>query len=128
MKIQLKDGLPFVSMSLTYRGQALKVENVLIDTGSASTVFSTDKLLTIGLWYDMDDMAHRLHGIGGAEFVFAKRIDQLSLEDMRISDFEIEVGALGYGFDIDGIVGMDFLRQVGAAIDLDRMEIYRAAQ
>ena len=79
MKIQIKDGLPFVSMSLTYRGQSLMVENVLIATGSASTVFSTDQLLTIGLWYDMSDIAHRLHGIGGSEFVVTKRIDQLAL-------------------------------------------------
>ncbi len=125
MNIQTKDGLPFVSMSLTYRGQSLTIDNVLIDTGSASTVFSTDKLLTIGLWYDMDDMAHRIRGVGGAEFVFTKRIDQLSLEDMRVGNFEIEVGAMGYGFDIDGIVGMDFLTQVGAVIDLDRMAVYR---
>jgi hypothetical protein len=28
---------------------------------------------------------------------------------------------MGYGFDIDGIIGMDFLAQVGAIMDLGNM-------
>lgn len=128
MKIRIKDGLPFVRMLLVYHGQALALENVLVDTGSAGTAFSTDRLLMIGLWYEMDDIAHRIRGVGGSEFVFTKRIDQLALDDAQVNDFEIEVGAIGHGFDIDGIVGMDFLTQVGAIIDLDRLEIHRGVQ
>ncbi len=31
---------------------------------------------------------------------------------------------MDYGFDINGIIGIDFLRVVGAIIDLDKMLIY----
>ena len=31
---------------------------------------------------------------------------------------------MDYGFDIDGIIGMDFLVEVGAIVDLSRLEIY----
>ena len=43
-----------------------------------------------------------------------------------MNDFDIEVGAMDYGFAIDGIIGTDFLLQVGAVIDLSRLEIHRA--
>jgi hypothetical protein len=46
---------------------------------------------------------------------------------LQVSDFDIEVGAMDYGFAIDGIIGTDFLLQVGAVIDLSRLEIHRAA-
>lgn len=40
-----------------------------------------------------------------------------------MTDFTIEVGVMDYGFDINGILGMDFLIETGAIIDLARMEI-----
>jgi hypothetical protein len=44
-----------------------------------------------------------------------------------VSDFEIEIGALGYSFAIDGMIGTDFLLQVGAIIDLSRLKIHSAS-
>lgn len=32
---------------------------------------------------------------------------------------------MDYGFEMDGIVGMDFLMEVGAIIDLARLETYQ---
>jgi predicted aspartyl protease len=123
MKIRLCDGLPFVSVVLEYQGQRLLMENTLLDTGSAGTVFATDKLMAIGLQYEPEDTVRRIRGVGGAEFVFTKRIDSLSLGDLEAHGFEIEVGAMDYGFEIDGIIGMDVLTQVQAVIDLSRLEI-----
>ncbi len=31
---------------------------------------------------------------------------------------------MDYGFDIDGIIGIDLLTKIGVIIDLQRMEIY----
>ncbi len=123
MNIRVRDGLPYVAATLMYRGRQLELENVLLDTGSAGTIFSTDKLLSIGLRYDADDVVRRIRGVGGAEFVFSKLVDRLSLGELQANDFRVEVGAMDYGFDIDGIFGMDFLVQVGAVIDLFRLEV-----
>jgi len=125
MKIQLRGGLPYVTISLTYRDQELILDNVLLDTGSVGTIFSTDKVLLIGLRYEADDIIHRIRGVGGAEFIFTKKVDLLSVGELEVNDFEIEVGGMNYGFEIDGIIGMDFLTQVGAVIDLARLEIYQ---
>jgi len=126
MNIQLRDGLPHITASLTYQGRQLPFENALLDTGSAGTIFSTDRVLTIGLTYEPDDMVHRIRGVGGTEFVFTKQVDRLTVGKLQVNNFPIEVGAMEYGFDIDGIIGMDFLIQVGAIIDLAKLEIYPA--
>jgi hypothetical protein len=127
MNIQVRDGLPYVTVTLLYGSQQLDLANVLLDTGSAGTLFAADQVLAVGLQYEADDSVQRMPGIGGAEFVFVKRIDRLSVGELQVSDFEIEVGAMDYGFAIDGIIGTDFLLQVGAVIDLSRLEIHRAS-
>jgi hypothetical protein len=127
MKIRVQDGLPYISATITHKGQTLTLENVLLDTGSAGTIFSADKVVAAGLEYGTDDTVHRIRGVGGAEFVFTKHAESLAVGDLRLNNFEIEVGAMDYGFAIDGIIGIDFLSQVKAVIDLDRFEI-RASQ
>ncbi len=128
MKIQLRDSLPYVTASLTYRGQQLAFGNILLDTGSGGVIFAVDRVLAIGLTYEPDDMVHRIRGVGGAEFVFTKQIDCLAMGELRVNDFQIEIGAMDYGFEIDGIIGMDFLVQVGAIIDLAKLEMYPASK
>lgn len=123
MKILLQNGLPYIAVEVSYRGRCLELDNVLLDTGSAGTVFSIDKLLDIGLEYAADDAVHRIHGVGGTEFVFSKIVERLAVGDICVDNFEIEVGGMDYGFAIDGIIGLDFLLRVGAVIDLAAMEV-----
>ena len=40
-----------------------------------------------------------------------------------IKQLEIEIGGMDYGFNIQGILGMDFLISAGAKIDLKKLEI-----
>ena len=63
MKIHLIDGLPFVSASLSYRGRQLNFETMLLDTGSAGTVFSSDKVASIDLVAEPEDVIRRIRGV-----------------------------------------------------------------
>jgi hypothetical protein len=126
MRIRIKNGLPYVSATLIHRSRRVTLRNVLLDTGSAGSIFSTDKVAGIGLTYEPEDFAHRIRGVGGSEFVFTKRVDVLKAGDLRIESFEIEIGAMNYGFEMDGIIGVDFLTAVGSLIDLDRKELRSA--
>jgi hypothetical protein len=123
MKIRLQEGLPYSRVSIVHAGQQLHLEHVLLDTGSAGAIFSVDKILAIGLQYEANDVVHRIRGVGGSEFVFTKKVDQLLSGELQVDEFEIEVGAMEYGFELDGIIGMDFLTQVNAIIDLAQLEI-----
>jgi len=124
MRFRLQDDLPYVTVSLVYRNQPIAFDNVLLDTGSAGTIFSADKVLAIGLQLEPTDFIHRIRGVGGSEFVFTKRVDRIVLDDSSAGNFEVEIGAMNYGFEIDGILGTDFLRQVGAVIDFGQIEIH----
>lgn len=73
--------------------------------------------------YEPNDFVHRIRGVGGSEFVFTKQVAELKVGKLKVKGFEIEIGAMNYGFEMDGILGVDFLVTVGALIDLDRMEL-----
>lgn len=123
MKIRLEHDLAYVEVVLTFRGRSLCLSETILDTGSASTIFSADRLLEIGVVPEPADALHRLRGVGGIEYAFTKRLDLLAVGDMKVPDFEIEVGAMDYGFPADGILGLDYLVQTGALIDLRRLEL-----
>jgi len=60
MDLRLQHGLLFVSASLIYSGKQMVCKNVLVDTGSAGTVFSIDRLLDIGMKPEPDDLIREL--------------------------------------------------------------------
>ena len=123
MKIRLERGLAYVEVFLTFQGRSLCLGDTILDTGSASTIFSADRLLEIGVVPEPGDALHRLRGVGGTEYAFTKRLDLLAVDDIKVPDFEIEVGAMDYGFPADGILGLDYLLRTGALIDLRRLEL-----
>ena len=123
MKIRLEHGLAYVEAVLTFRGRSLCLGDTVLDTGSASTIFSADRLLEIGVVPEPADALHRLRGVGGTEYAFTKNLDLLAVGDMKVPGFEIEVGAMDYGFPAEGILGLDFLLRTGGLIDLRRLEL-----
>ncbi len=123
MNIIVQEGLPFISVTLDYQEKRLEINNVLIDTGSVSSVFNADDLMNLGLTYEPNDRIRQLIGIGGTEFVFTKQVSKLSVGHLSVDNFEIELGAMNYGFMINGMLGMDFFRQAGAIIDLKHLSL-----
>lgn len=124
VKLDLKYGLPFCKITLIYKGKYMVLDNILMDTGSGGTVLKMDRVDELGITIEKDDTIETISGVGGIEFVYKKNIDGIKLGDLVISNFTIEVGVMDYGFEINGIIGMDFLKEVGAIIDLDKMAIY----
>jgi len=125
MKIRLEGGLPFVTVSLTHQGGELILDRVLLDTGSGASVFAVDEVARLGVVPEPADVLRRVVGVGGTEFVFSKRVGKLALGNLEAEDFEIQIGAMDYGFPIQGLLGMDFLLRSAAIIDLGRLEISR---
>ena len=124
MQLRLKDNLPYVTVTVGYRGEVAKVTDVLVDTGSASTILAADSLVDIGVEPLPDDVLHTIRGIGGVEVVYLRQVDFLEVGASKVADFEIEVGGMDYGFEIRGILGMDFLQVAGAIIDLRAIQIH----
>ena len=123
--LQLIGGLPFVNVDITYRGTTIKFKNVLIDTGSAGTIFKFDILNENGLEIDDYDTVESIRGIGGSELVITKKVDKILIYDLSAENFVIEVGGMDYGFDINGIIGMDFLLENRAVLHMDNLTIIK---
>lgn len=105
MKIRLAQGLAYVEASVIFRGRSLHLPNIILDTGSAGTIFAADRLLEIGVAPESVDAIRRIRGVGGTEFVFTKNLDRLVVGEIEVDGFEVEVGAMDYGFPADGISG-----------------------
>jgi hypothetical protein len=117
MRLRLKDSLPFVTLAGGHKGKTARITAVWVDTGSASTILAADYLAEIGIEPSPEDVLHTIRGVGGVEAVDLRRVNFLEVGERKVADFEIEVGGIDYGFEINGILGMDFLLTSGAIID-----------
>jgi predicted aspartyl protease len=125
VKLSIDFGLPFCTVTLVHEGKSLSMDKVLLDTGSGGTVFKMDNISDLNITIEKNDTIEAISGIGGKEFVYRKNIDKIKFGDFEIENFMIEVGIMDYDFEINGILGMNFLKKVGAIIDLDKMAVYK---
>ena len=123
MQLQVIDDLPFVSIRAIYQGAEIDITPVLIDTGSAETSLRIDALTQLGIEPRLDDEIHFIRGVGGRELVFVRQLDELQVGSQKLAPFVVQISGMDYGFEIEGILGMDFLRRSGAVIDLHRMQL-----
>lgn len=123
MRLTLRDDLILIPVTVVYQGREVKVEDMVVDTGSATTMISTDVVAQIGIVPELDDILHVVRGVGGTEVVFSRRVDRLQVGPRAVEQFEIEMGGIDAAFDINGILGMDFLLQTSAIIDLGTLQL-----
>jgi predicted aspartyl protease len=123
VQLQLRHNLPFVSITAEYNDRRIVILPVLVDTGSASTILSIDELSKIGINPEPNDSLQTIRGIGGTEVVFKRKLQNLGIDETILSDFNVEIGAMDYGFEINGILGMGFLLNAGIILDLHRLQI-----
>lgn len=126
MKINIRYGLPFIGLKVTFRGKKLKLDNVLIDTGSAGTIFNANVVEKIGVVPEKNDLVDTIRGIGGVEYVYVKNFDLIQFGDISQKDFEVEIGNMDYGLEIDGILGFDFICSARLIIDTNTKLVYTA--
>ena len=123
MQLTLKDSLPFTNVQLHYHGAEIEIPDVLIDTGSASTILAAHLVAQAGIEPEMSDTLYTIRGVGGTEAVFSRRVDLLQVGPSTVADFEIEVGGMDFGFEISGILGMDYMLQTGMILNLHDLSL-----
>lgn len=65
-----------------------------------------------------------IQGVGGIEYVYTKNFDAIYFDGVCIENFQVEIGNMEYGLEIDGIIGFDFIRMAGLVIDAVKMQVY----
>lgn len=69
-------------------------------------------------------MVDSIQGVGGIEYVYTKNLEAIYFEEVCIDNFSVEIGSMDYGFEIDGIIGFDFIQMAGLVIDAVKMQAY----
>ncbi|WP_339318066.1 retropepsin-like aspartic protease [Paenibacillus sp. FSL R10-2734] len=110
-------------MTVMFKGRELKLEKVLLDTGSASTLLNADIVQEIGMVPEGNDIVDIIRGVGGVEYVYTKYLDSIIVDEAILNNFQVEIGNMDYGMEIDGILGFNFLKQAGAVIDTGEMQL-----
>lgn len=121
MKINYDGQLITTSLTVTFRGSVLKIDDVIIDTGSSHTVISPDILEEIGVTYETGDSIYEAYGIGGSIPFYTKIMDRIEIGARSIENIEIDVGILPK--DHKGLLGLDILKQQNFIIDLKTLEL-----
>ena len=121
--LKIIDSLPFVEIKLEFKGREKLLKNVLVDTGSAGTILKIDSVESIGIRAEDEDVIGTVSGVGGTEFVYIKTVDSLELCGLKIENFKVDIGEMDYGYNFDGIIGMDFLTKIKSIIDLQNMKM-----
>lgn len=121
--LRIEENLPFTSLKIWHQDKSLELNNVLVDTGSASSILKLDLVEGIGIKAEPYDILGTITGVGGSELVYLKTIDSIEIGNMSIQDVEVDIGVMDYGFSIDGIIGMDLLLRMKTLIDLDEMKL-----
>lgn len=123
MNIDIRYGLPFVEVTICYRGNELHLEKKLLDTGSAGTIFNADAVDVVGVKVEPGDFMNKIRGVGGIEVVYSKLFDFVKVGPAVLPAFEVEIGDMNYGMDIDGIIGFDFIHSAGLVIDAKELNV-----
>ena len=122
MKINYDGQLITTSLTITFRGRVLKIDDVIIDTESSHTVISPDILEKIGVTYETGNLIYEAYGIGGSTPFYTKIMDRIEIGESRIENIEIDVGILPR--DHKGLLGLDILKQHNFIIDLKTLELH----
>jgi predicted aspartyl protease len=115
------------SLMICYNGRSLTIDSLVIDTGAAHSLLSSDIVTEIGIKFENGDKLVRSFGIGGDEYSFRKQIDQIQLGDLTIKDIRIDFGVFHEDINhINGLIGLDILKSGNMIIDLYQMQMYPA--
>lgn len=115
MNFDYKQGLIWIPLELRYDSKWIKIENCILDTGSASTAIDID---SINLNYSKETKIKRLFGIGtGTQEVISQVVEVIKIDTKEIENSEIEFGSFTSKIGINGFIGNDLLSKFTIKID-----------
>lgn len=127
MLIELVDNLLQASITICYKDRSLTIDNLVIDTGAAHSLLSSDVVSEIGIKFENGDRLVRSIGIGGDEYSFRKQVNQIQLGDLILHHISLDFGVFHDDISsINGLIGLDILKTGNMIIDLHRMQMYPA--
>ena len=122
MKLELVNRLLEVEMTISYKGKTKIIDKLVIDTGAAHTLISSDIVEDLGIYFENGDPLVSAYGIGGEEYSFRKPVDFIKLGTHEIPEIKLDFGNLD-DWGINGLIGLDILMNGKFIIDLEKLEL-----
>lgn len=126
MKIMIFNDLPIVSVEIHKDGKSIQSDKILVDTGSVDTVLNGDIMGRLDIQYTGDEPLNKYTGVGGGEeFCIICKVDVIKLGNLKKANFPVAISDMDYAkkYDVDGIIGVDFLIATNAVINLKKMQL-----
>ena len=122
MDIEFRNGLLFTSLEITFQGMKKMINDIVIDTGAAETLISPDIVEEIGIVAALTDRISSFYGVGGSlHNFFSKEVDRICLGSIDIINAKLDFSVIDPAGDINGLLGLDLLMEMGAVIDLKKL-------
>lgn len=106
MKLEYRDGLLFVSLTLAHGGRTVTVDH---DTGATDTIIDIIAVEPLQLDADEDDVIVRMAGLGGFDYAVCKTVDTLTFAGYTLMRQSVDFGNLVAHPGIYGLLGMDIV-------------------
>ncbi|MCT4595653.1 MAG: retropepsin-like domain-containing protein [Anaeromicrobium sp.] len=126
VKLSLKEGLLYASVKLFHQGNSIEVKDMIVDTGASHTIIIPDYLEEMDTELSDEDTIVKASGYGGKVcYSVRKRIDKVECGDILVENMKIDFGEIDPKERVNGLLGLDFLKNTGIIIDLVELEMYR---
>ncbi|HQU81513.1 MAG TPA: retropepsin-like aspartic protease [Pyrinomonadaceae bacterium] len=124
MKFKFKAdyGLVYVRVKVGFADKEF-ILNLALDTGASGTIISAKKLREVG--YDLDNPEDEIYITTGSGLIFVPKItiEKLTALGKEVSDFVVIAHDFPPTSSVDGVLGLDFLRESILTVDFVEGEI-----
>ena len=109
--------------NLLIKGKLKVINNLVIDTGAAKSFITVDAVDDINIYFDDEDYITTVYGIGGPDNSFQKTLDRIEFGTRIFENYKVDFGAFHDEYGINGLIGLDILKNAEVIIDLRSMTI-----
>ncbi|MDG5786332.1 retroviral-like aspartic protease family protein [Evansella sp. AB-P1] len=118
--LRIENGFLLTEMKVTHDEASIELQRILVDTCSNFSVLSMEKAEGIGL-ITSEDIKELQDKNNENKRSLIKPVC-ISVGPLKIVDFPIEIQRIN-DTNLEGVLGLDFLKRVGAKINLDAMTL-----
>ena len=122
-QVERKDYLFYVRAAIGGKDDRSKVVRLLVDTGARKTVLPVNLLQECGYNINTPIRRTRVTAAGGILHVPIMEIAWFNCLGTKLQAFQAIALDLPHSAGTDGLLGMDFLTEIGAIINIEKMRI-----
>ena len=123
-QLRFKNGLLYTDIKLVHEGKSIVVSDVIVDTGASHTIILPEYLEKMDVGFSEDDTIVKASGYGGSiQNSVRKSIDRICCGGIEVNNIRLDFGEIDPYERVNGLLGLDFLREAKVIIDLSNETI-----